>query len=98
VPHPAWRCRHDAADLLARRETGWPEGALGEGVSVCFVCEDALAIRKQALARGLSPSRNPFVGNNMWVVSFTDPDGYRLDFESVTDVAEETEYDPALHG
>jgi hypothetical protein len=36
--------------------------------------------------------KEPFVGNHMWVVSFTDPDGYRLDFESQTDVPEETKY------
>jgi hypothetical protein len=28
----------------------------------------------------------------MWVVVFTDPDGYKLDFESPTDAPEETEY------
>jgi hypothetical protein len=28
----------------------------------------------------------------MWVVAFPDPDGYRLDFESPTDVPEETMY------
>jgi hypothetical protein len=28
----------------------------------------------------------------MWVVGFADPDGYRLDFESPTDVPEETKY------
>ena len=42
-------------------------------------------------ARGLEPSR-PFVGNNLWVTSLTDPDGYRLDFESPTDVPEDTVY------
>jgi lactoylglutathione lyase len=26
----------------------------------------------------------------MWVTSLRDPDGYRIDFESYTDVAEET--------
>lgn len=84
---------------FARKDgkTGRPEGALGQGVSVCFMCEDALAIYRDAVAKGLAPQR-PFVGNNMWVVSFADPDGYRVDFESVTDVAEEAEYDPALHG
>jgi hypothetical protein len=30
----------------------------------------------------------------MWVTSLKDPDGYRLDFESPTDVPEETVYDP----
>src|SRR5262245_55375665 len=69
-----------------------------EGVTVCFMCEDALAIRREALARGLAPSRTPFVGNNMWVVGYTDPDGYDFDFESATDVPEETEYDPSVHG
>ena len=77
---------------------GWPEGKLGEGVSVCFMCEDALAIRREALARGLAPSQTPFVGNGLWVINYADPDGYRIDFESPTDVAEETEYDPALNG
>lgn len=74
-----------------------PQEKLGKGVSVCFVCKDALAIYRDAISRGLSP-RRPFVGNNMWVVSFVDPDGYLVDFESPTDVPEETEYDPALHG
>jgi catechol 2,3-dioxygenase-like lactoylglutathione lyase family enzyme len=75
-----------------------PSEKLGEGVSVCFMCEDALAIFRDTQAKGLSAARNPFVGNNLWVVSFVDPDGYRVDFESPTDIPEETEYDPALHG
>lgn len=70
---------------------GWPEGVLGQGVSICFVCADAIAVYHESQARGLNPSR-PFVGNNLWVTSFTDPDGYRLDFESPTDVPEETVY------
>lgn len=69
-----------------------PEGKLGEGVSVCFMCDDALAIWRAARAQGLEP-RRPFVGNGLWVVSFTDPDGYALDFESPTDAPEETEYE-----
>ncbi len=76
---------------------GWPDGKLGQGVSVCFMCEDALAIRREALARGLPTSRNPFVGNNLWVVSYVDPDGYCIDFESPTDIPEETGFDPAIH-
>jgi catechol 2,3-dioxygenase-like lactoylglutathione lyase family enzyme len=78
-------------------KTGRPEGALGQGFTVCFVCEDALAFYREALKRGISPVNRPFVGNNMWVVSYADPDGYRIDFESDTKVPEETEYDPALH-
>ena len=64
---------------------------LGEGVSVCFQCKDALAIYHETLSRSLEP-RRPFVGNNMWVTILTDPDGYKLDFESPTDVPEETIY------
>jgi lactoylglutathione lyase len=64
---------------------------LGEGVSICFQCRDALAIYRDTLSRALEPQR-PFVGNNMWVTILTDPDGYKLDFESPTDVPEETTY------
>lgn len=70
---------------------GAPAGALGQGVSICFMCQDAIAIYHEARARGLTPSR-PFVGNNLWVTTFHDPDGYRLEFESPTDVPEGTEY------
>jgi lactoylglutathione lyase len=73
------------------RPAGWPEGPLGQGVSVCFMCADALAVYHESRTRGLEPS-TPFVGNNLWVTSFIDPDGYRLDFESPTDVPEETVY------
>lgn len=66
-----------------------PSGKLGEGVSIVFMCEDALAIYRESLSRGLRASE-PFVGNKMWVVSLSDPDGYRIDFESDTDVPEET--------
>ena len=66
-----------------------PKGKLGEGVSIVFICKDALAIYRQARARGLQAS-TPFVGNGMWVTSMSDPDGYRVEFESNTDVPEET--------
>ena len=68
---------------------GKPKGKLGQGVSICFICEDAIAIYREIKSRGIDASR-PFVGNNMWVTSVSDPDGYRLDFESKTDVPEET--------
>jgi uncharacterized glyoxalase superfamily protein PhnB len=67
------------------------EGQRGQGVSICFQCKDALAIYHQAVSRGIQ-AENPFVGNNMWVTVISDPDGYILDFESPTDVPEETEY------
>ena len=62
-----------------------------EGVSICFMCANAIAVYHDSRARGLEPSR-PCVGNNLWVTSLIDPDGYRLDFESPTDVPEETVY------
>jgi catechol 2,3-dioxygenase-like lactoylglutathione lyase family enzyme len=68
-----------------------PEGKVGVGVSVCFICRDALALYRELVSRGL-PAERPFVGNNMWVTSILDPDGYRLEFESPTDVAEDTVY------
>jgi lactoylglutathione lyase len=88
------RCT-DAAGVLEEGEhgnsPGPPEGPMGQGVSICFMCGDAIAIYREAHARGLQPCR-PFVGNNMWVTWLTDPDGYRLEFESPTDVAEDTVY------
>ena len=60
-------------------------------MSICFVCRDALAIYREVKARGVA-AETPFVGNAMWVTSLTDPDGYRIDFESPTDVPEETVY------
>jgi lactoylglutathione lyase len=68
-----------------------PSTKRGEGVSICFQCKDALAIYHEAIARGLQPQR-PSVGNGMWVTILTDPDGYKLDFESPTDTPEETIY------
>lgn len=68
-----------------------PAGKLGEGVSICFMCRDALAIFREARTRGLDAQR-PFVGNGLWVTSFQDPDGYRVDFESPTDAPEESIY------
>lgn len=68
-----------------------PNEQLGLGVSVCFMCEEAMVLYREFLQKGLNPSE-PFVGNRMWVTSLQDPDGYRLDFESSTDVPEETKY------
>jgi lactoylglutathione lyase len=70
---------------------GAPEGPLGQGVSVCFMCTDAIAIYHDLTSRGVDAKR-PFVGNNLWVTSVRDPDGYSLYFESPTDVPEETVY------
>jgi len=65
-------------------------GKLGEGVSICFQCADALKIYREVTSRGIQAKR-PFVGNAMWVTILTDPDGYKLDFESPTDAPEESE-------
>ena len=73
-----------------------PQGKVGEGVSICFQCEDALAIYREVSARGIKASR-PFVGNRMWVTSLSDPDGYRIEFESPTDVPEDTQYPERQH-
>jgi lactoylglutathione lyase len=65
------------------------ESKVGVGVSICFLCKDALALYKDFKSRKIEAQR-PFVGNGMWVTSVQDPDGYRLEFESFTDVPEET--------
>jgi uncharacterized glyoxalase superfamily protein PhnB len=68
-----------------------PKDALGIGASVSFACEDALALYREFKSRGIAPRNRPFVGNGLWVVPLTDPDGYRIDFSSPTDAPEETE-------
>jgi len=68
-----------------------PTGKLGEGMSVCFMCKDALAFYREVKARGIV-ARRPFVGNGLWVTGLTDPDGYIVVFESPTDAPEESEY------
>ncbi len=66
-----------------------PSGRVGEGVSLCFTCEDAIAIYEELKSRGIQASE-PQVGNAMWVTGLSDPDGYRLYFESATDTQEDT--------
>jgi catechol 2,3-dioxygenase-like lactoylglutathione lyase family enzyme len=95
-----WLRIGDAALMLQEywrdgRPAGAPDGPLGQGVSICFMCADATAIYRELIARGVAAQR-PFVGNGLWVTSVSDPDGYRLDFESPTDVPEETVYSDAL--
>ena len=92
-----WLQRGGAAVMLqdSRRDSGpaWtPNGTLGLGVSVMFICEDALAIYRDAVSRGLDASR-PFVSNSMWLTELRDPDGYHIGFESPTDVPEETSFE-----
>ena len=89
-----WLQLGDAALMLQEywrdgRPAGAPAGPLGQGVSVCFMCADAIGIYRDLISRGVAAQR-PFVGNGLWVTWVRDPDGYRLDFESPTDAPEET--------
>ena len=68
-----------------------PKETLGAGVNVCFQCEDALALYREFKARGIQTLKRPSVGNRLWVVAVTDPDGYRMEFSSPTDAPEDTE-------
>ena len=61
----------------------------GEGVSLCFFCENAVELYRGLKSRGIEASE-PVVGNGLWITSVIDPDGYRMDFESPTDVKEDT--------
>jgi catechol 2,3-dioxygenase-like lactoylglutathione lyase family enzyme len=87
--------QHGGAALMLQefpkegRDSWTPQGKVGEGVSICFICKDALALYREVASRGIKASR-PFVGNGMWVTSLSDPDGYRIDFESYTDAPEGT--------
>jgi len=90
------RLEHGGAAMMLQEyrksglTTNVPTAQRGVGVSVCFVCRDAISLYSEFISRGIAAKR-PFVGNGMWVTSVTDPDGYRLDFESPTDAPEESE-------
>jgi lactoylglutathione lyase len=60
-------------------------------MNVAFQCEDALALYREFKLRGIQTRKRPFVGNRLWVVPLTDPDGYRVEFASPTDAPEESE-------
>jgi len=68
-----------------------PSGRVGEGVSLYFICEDAVTMYRELKSRSIQASE-PQVGNAMWVTGLSDPDGYRLYFESATDTPEETKF------
>jgi lactoylglutathione lyase len=72
------------------REKMLTTGASGNGVALYFQCTDAIAIYREAAARGIHPLREPQVGNFAWEVFFADPDGYKVNFSSPTELAEET--------
>jgi uncharacterized glyoxalase superfamily protein PhnB len=87
-----WLERGEAALMLQEFLPGQrPTQTLGTGVNVCFMCEDALALYRELKSRGVQTRTRPFVGNRLWVVPLTDPDGYRIEFESPTDAPEESE-------
>lgn len=87
-----WMSMGDAAmmfQLLTDHKD--PEKKLGLGVELCLQCDNALLMYERAIANKLAV-QEPFVGNNMWVVSLRDSDGYKISFESPTDVPEGTNY------
>lgn len=89
-----WLQLGDAALMLQEHDpaghgAGAPDGVPGLGVSIYFICADALEVYRELRARSVA-TETPFVGNGMWVVTLRDPDGYQLHFESPTDVAEGT--------
>jgi len=60
----------------------------GDGVTIYFVCSDAIAMYRAITSRGIQASR-PVVENGMWITSLVDPDGYSIAFESYTDAPED---------
>jgi lactoylglutathione lyase len=96
---PRWRWLEigDAAWMLEEFRTeghnSWkPSRKVGEARV------DLLYVRR--CSGDLSPSvgarnrRNPFIGQGLWVVSFSDPDGYPSRFRKPYGCPEETEYSP----
>src|ERR1700750_750876 len=64
-----WLQIGSAALMLQEYRKGQlPTAKVGEGVSVCFQCADALKIYREITSRGVQAKR-PFVGNAMWVTA-----------------------------
>ena len=74
---------------LMLQEFGKVEDGRGTGVTLCFFLGDAVEFYRAVAARGVAASV-PCVENGLWATHLTDPDGYRLLFESPTDAPEET--------
>ncbi len=77
------------ASMMMQELTKGSDSKLGEGVSIVFMCEDSLAIYREVTSRGIDASE-PQVLNHLWATTLSDPDGYRIEFESPTDVPEDT--------
>ena len=89
-----WLERDSAAIMLQEFATEGhdsrpPLNNPGQSVRISYQCTDALALSREFSSRGIRASQ-PQVGNNMWVTFINDPGGYRLEFESPTDVPEDT--------
>ena len=63
-------------------------------MSICIMCDDARELYRELRSKAVDASP-PFVGNGLWVTSVTDPDGFRLDFESPAEEPEDTQYSGA---
>src|SRR6185436_1543604 len=50
------------AALMLQEFKRQPSGKLGEGVTICFICKDAIAFYREVKSRGIDAA-TPFVGN-----------------------------------
>lgn len=63
------------------RDSRVREGPVGQGVTLCLVCDDARAVYQSISGRGIEASA-PIARDDVCVTTVLDPDGYRLEFES----------------
>ena len=75
------RVQHGDSALMLQKTQGEAPANCGPGLTLYFICEDAKAAHEVFKERCVQVGE-PFVGNNMDVFYFKDPDGYRLSFES----------------
>ena len=86
------RLQRDGIGIMIQRHPKQRHNAVkGNGVALCVFCDDALALYREFTSRGIAVDE-PFVGNGLWVAGVSDPDGYRFEFESPTDVVEGTKF------
>ncbi len=71
--------------------TAFYENKKGVGVSINFMCKNSITLYHEFKSKAIDVSE-PMVGNGLWEITVTDPDGFKLFFESETDIPEETKY------
>ena len=90
-----WLGRDEVAFMLQQPEYNTHEvysiDRKGYGISINIQCNDSISLYHEFTGKEVLTSEL-FVGNSLWTFHVKDPDGYHIEFASITDVPEGTTY------